>query len=237
MFQVVEHVPLYVGVLLPKTSNGSSVLQDVVTRLQMQFDSASVSSPLPYVLKVVTEGGSGPDDASVALGQATELYRKYGDDLVGWVGPIATDSCMMVQQLAKSLDKLQVSFGCQVDYEGKLRNMQLYPLFARTAPPYSQLAKSLQLIFRRFKWRRTAMIYEANSDGTTQVQQLIVRCACGACHRVCHRVGSGFSIVGATLDGRVAHTVRTVCKWDRGSVDYASCTCTRGAYQHEFMLV
>jgi hypothetical protein len=164
---VVERIPLYVGVLLQTAPDNSSILQDVVTRLQLQFESSS--SPLPYVLKLVKGDSGGPDDASVALGNATELYRKYGKDLIGWVGPVATDSCLIVQQLAKSLNKIHVSFGCHVDYEDKLRNNRLYPFFARTAPPYSQLARSLQLICRRFQWRRTAMIYDSSSAGTLQV--------------------------------------------------------------------
>ncbi|PFX31871.1 Atrial natriuretic peptide receptor 1 [Stylophora pistillata] len=82
-----------------------------------------------------------------------------------FIGPGNETYCATSARVAAAWNLPIISYFCNEDV---VSDKSLYPTFARTRPPNSQLSKSILAVLRKFSWARVAIIY---CDGSCFSQQ------------------------------------------------------------------
>ncbi|XP_023216984.1 guanylate cyclase 32E-like [Centruroides sculpturatus] len=76
-----------------------------------------------------------------------------------YLGP--QETCVHEGRMAAAFKLPMISYFC-AHYETS--NKQLYPTFARTRPPDTQISKSVASVLRAFRWKKIALLYSSTSD-------------------------------------------------------------------------
>ncbi|XP_050390613.1 receptor-type guanylate cyclase Gyc76C [Patella vulgata] len=105
------------------------------------------------------------DDTLISTARLTEQWSKGA---VAFFGP--EDSCTVEARVAAAWNLPMIAYKC-ADYE--VSDKSLYPTFARTYPPASQVTKSIISLLKHFNWRKYTLIVGSSHKETTTAEKLI----------------------------------------------------------------
>ncbi|KAF0290125.1 Receptor-type guanylate cyclase Gyc76C [Amphibalanus amphitrite] len=84
-----------------------------------------------------------------------QVVRLYNKNVTVYIGP--QETCVHEGRMAASLNLPMISYFC-TNYETS--NKRLFPTFARTRPPDTQVSKSVLSLLLRYKWMQVAFFYK-----------------------------------------------------------------------------
>ncbi|KAI1292246.1 Guanylate cyclase 32E [Halotydeus destructor] len=99
-----------------------------------------------------------------------QTARLWNDGQVSaYIGP--QETCVHEARMAASFNLPMISYFCA---HPETSNKQLFPTFARTRPPDSQISKSVAAVLRAFGWRKVALLY-SNSKTESRDFEAVAR--------------------------------------------------------------
>jgi len=89
------------------------------------------------------------------------MSQQWTRGVDAFIGPGNDSFCATSARIAASWNLPMISYFCNEDV---VSDKSLYPTFARTRPPNSQLSKSILAVLNRFSWRIVAIVYCDSSE-------------------------------------------------------------------------
>ncbi|XP_064600660.1 receptor-type guanylate cyclase Gyc76C-like [Liolophura sinensis] len=99
------------------------------------------------------------------------LTEQWEDKAVGFFGP--EDTCTVEARVAAAWNLPMISYKCT---ESDVSDKTLYPTFARTLPPSTQVTKSIIALLKHFKWRKFTMVVGSSHKQKTIADRLAELC-------------------------------------------------------------
>ncbi|XP_074600822.1 guanylate cyclase 32E-like [Brevipalpus obovatus] len=98
-----------------------------------------------------------------------QTARLWVDDVSAFIGP--QETCVHEARMAASFNLPMISYFCA---NPGTSDKKLFPTFARTRPPDTQISKSVASVLLRFKWYKVALLY-AKSESTGRDFEAVAR--------------------------------------------------------------
>ncbi|XP_071105845.1 receptor-type guanylate cyclase Gyc76C-like [Haliotis cracherodii] len=135
-----------------------------------------ISGAITYAIKKINEENMVPgyrfklvwnDTHADTLVSLKSLAEQWKAGAVVFFGP--EDSCTVEARLAAAFNLPIISYKCS-DYE--VSDKKLYPTFARTFPPATQVTKSIISLLLHFKWHRYTLVVGSSHQDQTIANKL-----------------------------------------------------------------
>ncbi|XP_077980630.1 speract receptor-like [Glandiceps talaboti] len=109
------------------------------------------------------------DTQGTELAGLSALSHLWVENVIGFIG--LSETCKTAARLAAAWNLCLISYRC-AEYE--VSNKELYPTFARTYPPDSQISKSLVALLKHFNWDVVTIVTSENAQWTAVTGSLKV---------------------------------------------------------------
>ncbi|XP_076366170.1 guanylate cyclase 32E-like [Tachypleus tridentatus] len=135
--------------------------------ISLAVDEVNRDHPLRdnHTLEILVAETYGEETESIL--QTAKLWTQ---NVSVYIGP--QETCVHEARMAASFDLPMISYFCA---HHETSNKQLFPTFARTRPPDTQISKSVSSLLLYFKWKKVAFLYSVIQDrGFREVARTIL---------------------------------------------------------------